>query len=101
MNDYDYLSLIVEISPQTQREPADIQNYESVSRLYDRGFFRDMLNFMCLWDYGEDVSETQSELDKFDEVLVETDNHILTICKSKNFGWTGNAFFLYRKDKQV
>ena len=51
-------------------------------------------------DYGEDISDTQTELDKYEDVLIETDTHILARCESKNFGWQGDAFFLYRKDKK-
>lgn len=49
--------------------------------------------------YGEDTSDTQTELDKYEDVLIETDTHILAKCESRNFGWQGDAFFLYRKDK--
>jgi len=55
---------------------------------------------MLQWDYGEDTSDTQTELDKYEDVLIETDTHILARCESKNFGWQGDAFFLYRKDKK-
>jgi hypothetical protein len=51
-------------------------------------------------DYGEDTSDTQTEIDKYEDVLIETDTHILARCESKNFGWLGDAFFLYRKDKK-
>lgn len=51
------------------------------------------------WDYGEDTTDTQEELDKYEYVLVENDTHILARCDSKHFGWQGDAFFLYRKDK--
>lgn len=53
---------------------------------------------MGQWDYGEDTSDTQTELDKYEEALVETDEHILARCLSKYFGWQGDAFFLYRKN---
>lgn len=51
-------------------------------------------------DYGEDTSDTQTEIDKYEDVLIETDTHILARCESKNFGWLGDTFFLYRKDKK-
>lgn len=100
MKDYDYLSLIVEISPQYQSCFEEIKDYEKVCRLYDVGDQKGILEFMLQWDYGEDTSDTQIELDKYEDVLIETDTHILAICESENFGWQGDAFFLYRKDKK-
>lgn len=100
MKDYDYLSLIVEISTQHQSCFEEIENYEKVCRLYDVGDQNGILEFMLQWDYGEDAADTQIELDKYEDVLIETDTHILAICESKNFGWQSDAFFLYRKDKK-
>lgn len=100
MKDYDYLSLIVEISPQHQSCFEEIENYEKVCRLNSAGDQNAILEFMLQWDYGEDTSDTQTELDKYEDVLIETDTHILARCESKNFGWQGDAFFLYRKDKK-
>ena len=100
MKDYDYLSLIVEISPQRQSCFEEIEDYEKVCRLNSVGDQNAILEFMLQWDYGEDTSDTQTELDKHEDVLIETDTHILARCESKNFGWQGDAFFLYRKDKK-
>lgn len=100
MKDYDYLSLIIEISPQKQSSPEDVEDYEKVCKLDGDGDHNAILEFMLQWDYGEDTSDTQTELDKYEDVLIETDTHILARCKSKNFGWQGDAFFLYRKDKK-
>lgn len=99
MKDYDYLSLIVEISPQKQVGVADRLDYERCCRWNEYGFYTDILDYMKQWDYGEDTSATQKELDKYEEVLVETNRYILARCESKYFGWQGDAFFLYRKDK--
>lgn len=100
MKDYDYLSLIVEIYPQHQSCFEEIEDYEKVCRLNSVGDQNAILEFMLQWDYGEDTSDTQTELDKYEDVLIETDTHILARCESKNFGWQGDAFFLYRKDKK-
>lgn len=100
MKDYDYLSLIVEISPQHQSCSGDIRDYEYVCRLDCVGDHNEILEFMLQWDYGEDTSDTQTELDKYEDVLIETDTHILAKCESRNSGWQGDAFFLYRKDKK-
>lgn len=99
MKDYDYLSLIVEISPQTLRCASDIDDYEKVLQMNANGDFQGIFNYMMQWEYYEDTSDTQDNLDKYEKPILETDRHILARCDSKNFGWQGDAFFLYRKDK--
>ncbi len=99
MKDYDYLSLVVEISPQKQMSVVDRIDYERCCRWNENGSYADMLLYMGQLDYGEDTSDTQEELDKYEDVLAETNRYILARCESKHFGWQGDAFFLYRKDK--
>lgn len=100
MKDYDYLSLIVEISPQKQVSVADRLDYQRCCRYNEFGFYTDILDYMKQRDYGEDTSDIQKELDKYEEVLVETNRYILARCESRHSGGRGDAFFLYRKDKK-
>lgn len=100
MKDYDYLSLIVEISSQTQWCSSDIDDYEKVCQMNRNGNYQGIFDYMMQWDYRGDTTDTQEELDKYEYVLVENDTHILARCDSKHFGWQGDAFFLYRKDKR-
>lgn len=100
MKDYDYLSLIVEISPQHLESPEAIEEYNIVCHFNAEGKFQNILFFMLQWDYGEDTSDITKTLDYYEEVLIESDTHILARCESKNFGWQGDAFFLYRKERE-
>ena len=101
MKNYDYLSLIVEISPQHLESPEAIEDYNVVRNLNAEGKFHNILDFMLQWDYGEDASDVTKSLDYYEDILQETDTHILTRCESKNFGWQGDAFFLYRKETRI
>lgn len=100
MKDYDYLSLVVEISPQTQRCPEDVNDYDHVCELYENNDNKAIYEFMMQWEYFEDTSDTQKELDKFESIILQTGRHILAVCESSDFGWQGDAFFLYRKEKR-
>lgn len=45
MKDYDYLSLIIEISPQKQSSPEDVEDYEKVCKLDGDGDHNAILEF--------------------------------------------------------
>lgn len=101
MKDYDYLSLIVEISPQHLESPEAEEDYRIVCNFNEKGRFQNIMDFMLQWDYGEDTSDVTEALDYYEDILLESDTHILARCESKNFGWQGDAFFLYRKETRI
>lgn len=97
MGNYDNLFLIVEISPQHLESPEAIEDYSIVCQFNAEGKFQNILDFMLQWDYGEDTFDVTETLDYYEDILLESETHVLTRCESKNYGWQGDAFFLYRK----
>lgn len=95
---YDYLSLIVEISPQTCTSPDDENDYNEVYDRVGNAEYDRALEYMEQWDYGEDTADRVNEIDKCERILIETDEYIITVCDSEHFGHQGDAYFLYRKD---
>lgn len=89
---------IVEFSPQTLFSSEDIKDYERVCEMYDNCDYDGIFNYAMQWEYWENTSLTYDYIDTYEETLVETATHILTVCPSKHFGHQGNAFFLYRKE---
>lgn len=99
VRNYDYLSLVSSFTPDNSQQcDEDMADYDYLCEKYKDGDYDAIMNHMLQWDDGGSVSDTYKEIDKYERILKETDTHILTVCPSKYFGWTGDAFFLYRKD---
>lgn len=98
-NKNELYSLVVEISPQTLHSQEDIDDYNTVNDYVENGDYQSAFNYMMQWEQGGDYGQGEP-LDKYDEILYEDGNNVLTVCDSSHFGHQGNAYFLYRKENQ-
>lgn len=91
-NDYDELGTVILV---------DIDNieyhiYSELEYLYEKNKYSTIADYLIRWDYGEDYGEYQDNIDKYEDIIYEDHNYILTTIDPIHYNGE-RAFVLYAK----